>query len=127
MSKESVRYGRMPRRTRSSEPAPTPEINLPGHRTPGGTLSIGPESSGQPSAFGPPTGPSNTSTLSNRAGVCSRPPLDQLGLYDIILTVNQAYQNFSSYTEDKVKQMRCRPISLMCILLRRRDWNVCFE
>ncbi|KER32499.1 hypothetical protein T265_12785, partial [Opisthorchis viverrini] len=118
MSKESVRYGRMPRRTRSSEPAPTPEINLPGHRTPGGTLSIGPESSGQPSAFGPPTGPSNTSTLSNRAGVCSRPPLDQLGLYDIILTVNQAYQNFSSYTEDKVKQMRCRPISLQSTLTR---------
>ncbi|GAA56063.1 ecdysone-induced protein 78C, partial [Clonorchis sinensis] len=116
MSKESVRYGRMPRRTRSSEPTPTPEINLPGHRTPGGTLSIGPESSGQPSAFGPPTGSSNTSSLSTRTGVCSRPPLDQLGLYDIILTVNQAYQNFSSYTEDKVKQMRCRPISLPSVV-----------
>ncbi|VDP68806.1 unnamed protein product [Echinostoma caproni] len=49
----------------------------------------------------------------SRPGVCPRPNSDQLGLYEIIVTINQAYQNFSPYTEDKIKQMRLRPISLV--------------
>ncbi|KAF8567357.1 hypothetical protein P879_03602 [Paragonimus westermani] len=106
MSKDSVRYGRMPRRARSSE-ATTPgplEIHNPVIRgsTNPGILNC-PESTGQPSAFLPP---------GSRHGICSRPSTDQLGLYEVIITVNQAYQNFSPYAEEKIKQMRCRPISL---------------
>ncbi|KAF6780355.1 hypothetical protein AHF37_00231 [Paragonimus kellicotti] len=109
MSKDSVRYGRMPRRTRSSE-ATTPgplEMHNPairGSNNPG-VLNC-PESTGQPSAFLPP---------GSRHGICSRPSTDQLGLYEVIITVNQAYQNFSPYAEEKIKQMRCRPISLVSV------------
>ncbi|TPP59588.1 hypothetical protein FGIG_02065 [Fasciola gigantica] len=137
MSKDSVRYGRMPRRTRSSESTP-----------PNGPLSqpssasaidgaIGPallnrasslnssDTGGHGSAFMPAAALSSSAVQAttamhgtagaSRPGVCPRPNSDQLGLYEIIVTVNQAYQNFSPYTDEKIKQMRLRPISLSTV------------
>ncbi|CAL8069819.1 unnamed protein product [Calicophoron daubneyi] len=115
MSKDSVRYGRMPRRTRSSESTPCPpDLANPVIRGPNTTL--GPEAGGSASAFLPAPQSSalaaHNSSFAGRPGICSRPASDQLGLYELIVTVNQAYQSFSPYTEEKIKQMRCRPISL---------------
>lgn len=137
MSKDSVRYGRMPRRTRSSESTPLngPLSQPPSANTVDGTVGPGllnrasslnsaDTGGGHGSAF-IPAAALNTSVVQTAAamhgaggvsrppGVCPRPNSDQLGLYEIIVTVNQAYQNFCPYADEKIKQMRLRPISLV--------------
>ncbi|KAK4471580.1 hypothetical protein MN116_004995 [Schistosoma mekongi] len=132
MSKDSVRYGRMPRRTRGSDCGrenSDPVIPIPHNSS---TTPMRIDSSvvignggagGHVSAFIPP--PSCTSEMSSnssatavastttgRYGICSRPPNDHLGLYETILNISQGYQNFSPYTDEKIKVMRCRPITL---------------
>lgn len=113
MSKDSVRYGRMPRRTRSSEPiSDAPELSVNASRDGHVNLGLSSESAAPLSAFLPASGVTATSALASRTGMCSRPSSDQLGLYEVILTVNQAYQSHSPYTTEKIKQMRSRPVSL---------------
>ncbi|CAH8479238.1 unnamed protein product [Schistosoma turkestanicum] len=147
MSKDSVRYGRMPRRTRGSDCGRdnTDQLMPIAHNSSTTSMRIDStigNGSGHVSAFIPPpsctteisgnsrvTGTvmaagktTNTTTntaaaaaptpVTGRYGVCSRPPNDHLGLYETILTISQAYQNFSPYTDEKIKLMRCRPITL---------------
>lgn len=113
MSKDSVRYGRMPRRTRSSEPTPiATELSVSPSRNTHINLGLANESCAPLSAFLPASSVTATCALASRAGMCSRPSSDQLGLYEVIVTVNQAYQSYCPYTTEKIKQMRSRPISL---------------
>ncbi|CAH8557024.1 unnamed protein product [Schistosoma bovis] len=137
MSKDSVRYGRMPRRTRGSDCGRDNSdqlMSIP-HNSSANSMRIDStigNGSGHVSAFIPPpsctselsgnsavvgaaavaTTTTTTTTTTGRYGVCSRPGNDHLGLYETILTISQAYQNFSPYTDEKIKVMRCRPITL---------------
>ncbi|CAH8562090.1 unnamed protein product [Heterobilharzia americana] len=125
MSKDSVRYGRMPRRTRGSDCGrDNSEVGIPMQHSSSVTNPMRIDSTGGNAAGGhvsafipPPTGnteiPNNpSSTNTGRYGICSRPSNDHLGLYETILTISQAYQNFSPYTDEKIKLMRYRPITL---------------
>lgn len=138
MSKDSVRYGRMPRRTRGSDCGRDNSDQLMSIPHNSSTNSMRIDStigngSGHVSAFIPPpsctselsgnsavvgaaavaTTTTTTTTTTGRYGICSRPGNDHLGLYETILTISQAYQNFSPYTDEKIKVMRCRPITLV--------------
>uniref|UniRef100_A0AA85KNS9 Nuclear receptor domain-containing protein n=1 Tax=Trichobilharzia regenti TaxID=157069 RepID=A0AA85KNS9_TRIRE len=127
MSKDSVRYGRMPRRARGPDcgrDGPEASMVMQQHNSVPNSMRIdatggnGVVVGGHASAFIPP--PSGSSEMPNnsvpsttgRYGICSRPTNDHLGLYETILTISQAYQNFSPYTDEKIKLMRCRPITL---------------
>ncbi|VDP99702.1 unnamed protein product [Trichobilharzia regenti] len=132
MSKDSVRYGRMPRRARGPDcgrDGPEASMVMQQHNSVPNSMRIdatggnGVVVGGHASAFIPP--PSGSSEMPNnsvpsttgRYGICSRPTNDHLGLYETILTISQAYQNFSPYTDEKIKLMRCRPITLVSIFL----------
>lgn len=101
MSKDSVRYGRMPRRSRSQD------------GTAGGLVGVG-SLAGQ---AGMTTSP-------------QPPQPDQLALYDIILTVSQAHHAFCAFTEDKIKLLKKSAFTLVswhCPLQRLELSNFLFR
>lgn len=80
MSRDSVRYGRVPKRSRSTEDQRV-------------TTS----------------GSDSSTSTEIQANAESR----QLAIYDIILTISQAHHAHSEYTEDKVKTLAKKPVSLL--------------
>lgn len=182
MSKDSVRYGRMPRRSRGSSELgreSNPNVanpNLEFHRSirhhsstihsssiPSVTHSEGsyrftPAMSGNGlvvngCGFGDPKSASTSDQVSSAfiSSINSRPNpnandgatdvlsnrfvlpttqslnVDQSNLFETIVTISQAYQTYSPYTEAKIKHMQCRPISLVSlenqIYLEFCTWN----
>ncbi|KAL3316126.1 hypothetical protein Ciccas_005233 [Cichlidogyrus casuarinus] len=112
MSKDSVRYGRMPRRSRSSDPGSTPPPSVPpnmlsGNRsgTHSGAMLTGHELGKQSTPLVSP----NTPSSGGMSG------LDNSIINDLIQTISQAHMSFSPYTEERIKMMRRTPITLVSI------------
>uniref|UniRef100_A0A0V0J841 Nuclear hormone receptor E75 n=1 Tax=Schistocephalus solidus TaxID=70667 RepID=A0A0V0J841_SCHSO len=106
MSKDSVRYGRMPRRSQSSERS---SLCSPGPQTGNSSLSGG-NSTIAHSRLGhsPSAAPTTTTGLSPSTNTP-----DQLAIYDLIISISNAHFSFCPYTEERIKMMRRIPSTLV--------------
>ncbi|CDS42427.1 ecdysone induced protein 78C [Echinococcus multilocularis] len=115
MSKDSVRYGRMPRRSSSPDSGSirTPSVNSPSQMQQKTPTHSSPSSSAcaaaTPASVVPPAATAVIETPTYRQ------PKDasEVALYNIVVTVAKAHFNHCPYTEQRVKALKTMKITLV--------------
>lgn len=110
MSRDSVRYGRVPKRSRerSAGSSGSEENRVTSNSSDHGA------SSPEAGITGSPGGGINNSTSSNSPGVREMEN-KQLEMYDIILTISQTHHAHCAYTEEKTRGLIRKPAAIFSL------------